>query len=103
MYFAPLNELSILKSLHSVLASSSVTPEELAGGNIDGALREWFFHGREVFDKRLKQMQEIVKKAGIAHHCSDIDVSYDQRLAEWKNKYLGEGLPPVSFESPTTL
>jgi hypothetical protein len=41
-----LDEESIFKSLHSNLRSKSLTKQELAATCIDGAIREWFFHGR---------------------------------------------------------
>lgn len=80
-----LEEASIFKSLHSILKSKIVTPEEVSSQNIDGALREWFFHGREVFEMRRAQMIEIQRKAGT--FANTLHVDYDERIAEWKAKY----------------
>lgn len=80
-----LEENSIFKSLHSILKSKAVTPQEVAAQNIDGALREWFFHGRETFEFRRAQMQEIASRTGML--CSTLDQDFDDRVAEWKAKY----------------
>lgn len=49
-----LDEMSIFKSLHSGLKSADLSPKEISAQNIDGALREWFFHGREIFELRME-------------------------------------------------
>lgn len=82
-----LSEDSIFKSLHSVLKSGSITVEQQSMQNIDGALREWFFHGRDTYEKRREQMIEIAKRADITHGCQVIHESYDDRLMTWREKY----------------
>jgi hypothetical protein len=62
---AQLSEDSIFKSLHRVLASKVLSREEAAAQNIDGAMREWFFHGREKFELRQKQMKQVVTACGL--------------------------------------
>ena len=85
-----LDESSIFKSLHSVLKSDAVTPEEQAAQNIDGALREWFQHGKDVYEKRRSQMKEVAERAGITWLCKGLDVDYDLRMDEHKEKYMLE-------------
>jgi hypothetical protein len=82
-----LDEDSIFKSLHAVLKSKAITREQQSMQNIDGALREWFAHGRETYEKRREQMKEIAKRADILHGCTVIHESYDDRLRTWKEKY----------------
>jgi hypothetical protein len=60
-------------------------------GNIDGALREWFFHGKDLYEKRRAEMQEIATRADIAHGCSMLSVDYETQLERWKEKYLDPG------------
>jgi hypothetical protein len=55
MIMGALDEDSIFKSLHCVIKSSALTPEQQAMENIDGALREWFSHGREVYEMRRRK------------------------------------------------
>jgi hypothetical protein len=80
-----LDENSIFKSLHSILKSKVVTPMEVASQNIDGALREWFFHGRDTFEMRRSQMIEVQQKSGA--FATTLDQSFDDRVADWKLKY----------------
>lgn len=82
-----LDESSIFKSLHSVLRSKAVSNEEQCMCNIDGALREWFSHGRDVYEKRRAEMQEVAARAGIAHGCSELSVDYDMALTRYASKY----------------
>lgn len=83
-----LEEDSIWKSLHTVVKSRSVSLEDQSAQNIDGALREWWQYGREVYDQRREQMKEVAMKAGISHLCNELDVTYDDRLEKFKERYL---------------
>jgi hypothetical protein len=87
MIMGALAEDSNFKSLHAVLKSKALTREQQSMQNIDGCLREWFLHGRDVYETRRQQMKEIAELAGIAHGCTVIHESYDDRLAQWKEKY----------------
>jgi hypothetical protein len=83
-----LQESSIFKSLHSVLKSSAVTAKDQSAMNIDGALREWWQYGRDVYELRREQMTQVAKEAGISHMCQELSVSYDKRLEMFKEKYM---------------
>ena len=85
-YVGALDENSIFKSLHSIIKSKVVTPTEVSAMNIGGAMREWFFHGREIFDKRLVQMKLVAEKANLP--IPELEVTYDQRVEAWREKYL---------------
>jgi len=87
LYFGALDEMSIFKSLHSATVSSILTQDQQAAQNIDGALREWFFHGRDIYEKRRTQMRAIADEAEISYQCTLLDVNYDQQLVIWLNKY----------------
>jgi hypothetical protein len=88
MWFGPLEEDSIMKSLHSVVRSKAISAEEVAAQNIDGALREYFYHGREIFNDRQAKLQRVARKTNLTPFCAGLFVSYDDRLASWKNQYL---------------
>ena len=81
---AALDETSIFKSLHSCVKSKVLSDIERDGQAIDGALREWFFHGEEVYNLRQKQMIEVAQKADLEHACSDLHLTYDMRVERWK-------------------
>lgn len=85
VYVGQLAEDSIWKSLHSINKSKVVTPTEVSAMNIAGALREWFFHGREVFEMRLEQMKEVAALANLP--VPELMISYDDRVVLWKDKY----------------
>lgn len=87
MIMGALDEDSIFKSLHAGLKSKVDSREELAMQNIDGALREWFSHGRDVYEMRRAQMIEIAKRAKIIHGCSVVHDTYDKRLQVWRERY----------------
>jgi hypothetical protein len=82
-----LDEQSIWKSLHSNLQSKALTREELAATCIDGALRDWFCHGRAVFEQRQKQMAEVARQADISHMCTMLDVSFETQVEAWNARY----------------
>jgi hypothetical protein len=82
-----LDEDSIFKSLHSVLKSKVLTSHQQATENIDGGLREWFHHGREVYETRRAQMMVIAIRADIKHGCVDLFHTYEDKLKIWKDKY----------------
>jgi hypothetical protein len=81
-----LDEDSIFKSLH-VGMKSQLTPDEQCACNIDGALLEWFFHGREVYELRRQQMKEVAEKHGLTGWCSRLDKPYDDMVVWWKGRY----------------
>lgn len=86
-----LDEESIFKSLHCNIKSSVLTPEQAAAQNIDGALREWFFHGPEVYNSRLAEMNIVAETCNIKHVCRELSVTFDERAARWIETYVPHG------------
>lgn len=82
-----LDETSIFKSLHTVLRSKSISVEDQSAQNIDGALREWWQYGRATYESRRSQMTEVAKTCKIDHLCSQLNVSYDNQLQLFKERY----------------
>lgn len=84
-----LDERSIFKSLHCQIRNKGDArlPGEKAGELIDGALREWFFHGRDVFERRRGEMQQVATEANIERFVLSLDVTFDERVLAWKQKY----------------
>ena len=70
-----------------MLFRSVLTEQEACAQNIDTALREWFNHGPEVYEKRREQMCEVASRTGISHLCTMIDTTYTDGVEEWKSKY----------------
>ena len=106
VFVGQLDENSIFKSLHSIIESKAVSPIEVSVMNLEGALREWFFHGEKKFEERRVQVKEIARKSGI--DSSQFDKKYPQRVEEWKQKYepqsgevrTSQSVPQVTAEHP---
>ncbi|AKG93962.1 nonstructural protein [Antarctic picorna-like virus 2] len=90
MHFGPLDEDSIFKQLHCVMQSNVLSPIEQCVLNINNSARDFFYHGRDTYDKRRAELLEVAKRHNIEHECGDIHVSYDLRMARWKEKYLSD-------------
>lgn len=80
-----LDEMSIFKSLHANISSKSATKQEVAVSCIEGAMHEWFGHGREVYDDRAKHMKAVCAKMGLP--VPAVEITFDERVALWKEKY----------------
>ncbi|APG78893.1 hypothetical protein 1 [Beihai picorna-like virus 1] len=91
-----LDETSIFKSLHTVLRSKAVSMEDQSAQNIDGALREWWQYGKQRYEMRRDQMREVATRAGISHLCNELEVTYEQRMEDFKEKYDIESSVPGS-------
>jgi hypothetical protein len=80
-----LDEMSIFKSLHCNVKSKNVTEREVATSCIEGAMHEWFAHGREVYELRAKQMREVCAKNSLPVPATH--VTFDERVTHWLEKY----------------
>ncbi len=86
-----LDEASIFKSLHTVLESKVVSLEDQSISNIDAALREWWQHGREVYEKRREQMREVASRCCLTNSCQMLNESYEDRLIHFQHHYMEKG------------
>lgn len=84
-----LDENSIFKSLHCYMRPKGcpLTCEEAVAQNIDGALREWFNHGPDVYAARREQMSMIAQEHKIDHLCLNLGQTYEQMCIDWHTKY----------------
>lgn len=80
-----LSEMSIFKSLHSNLKSSSCTPREVAVSCIETAMHEWFAHGRKVYTMRAAQMGRVCQQSNLI--VPSVDATFDDRVDRWKENY----------------
>jgi hypothetical protein len=85
-YFAPIEEDSIFKSLHCVLASKELTQEEHAAEVINNAINEWFFHGEEIYTSRLKQIESVIRDHSLDTYLPP-RLPFNDKLAQWREKY----------------
>lgn len=84
-----LSEESIVKALYMRIPSKdSDLSEDLQNAmNIDGVLRDAFFHGREKFDQYKVKMRELAAKAGVTTKCTQLNLTFDMGVHNWKMNY----------------
>lgn len=80
-----LDEMSIFKSLHAVNKSKNVSLQEQSVQNLEGALREWFLHGEDVYEHRRTQVATIAKEAQL--FITGLELSYSDRVKAWLAQY----------------
>lgn len=85
MIVGKLDENSLFKSLHSILQSKTESPISVSAQNIGGALREWFFHGKDVYEHRRQQMQQIAAEHDLP--VPDLEITYEDRVETFQQKY----------------
>lgn len=88
MHLGALSQKSISKSLHCQVRPKGCDGQDIScARNIDGALREYFAWGREVYEIRRSQLQLVASDNDIAYLCCELDTSYDEALLRWRDKY----------------
>jgi hypothetical protein len=97
MHVGALSESSIFKSLHCYMRGKRpvLTEQQACATNISGAMREWFNHGEEKYELRRQQMIKVAERANIFHMVeADLELSYDDRVLEWRERYITKTRPP---------
>jgi len=81
-----IDEVSIFRQLQyctiPLLTSKQGERQRDAVDAVGNAAREWFLHGREIYDARCAQLAEVCDIANV--HCRDLEVSFDDRVEQWK-------------------
>ena len=83
-WVSTLDEKSIFKSLHCRMDSSE-EPADIAAGNMAAAMGEWFFYGKEHYNKRLYEMRVIADTCSLT--VPALELSFDDRVNKWQEKY----------------
>jgi hypothetical protein len=86
-YMGILDETSIFKSLHCNMRSKTETKEDVACSTMSSALSEWFLYGRDTYEMRRAQLKEVAERTGLRGLVHGIDIDYDARCEQWRNKY----------------
>lgn len=89
LYIGALIDKSIFKMLHCFLRPKGVIDTEglASAKNIDTALREWANHGETIYESRRLELTKVAVDGDIRHMCTTLDVSYDEHVASWVEKY----------------
>lgn len=84
-----LAEDSCFKMLHCFLRekNSPLSEVEACAMNIDTALMEWFNHGPKVYEHRRDEMREVARLARLTNLCTQLHVSYEEKVAQWHERY----------------
>jgi hypothetical protein len=86
LYRSPVEEDSIAKMLHAHLKSKVLTMEQSSAEAIQNVALKYFEFGREVYEKRKLQLEEVARRSGIQGYVGPI-MSYDDRLAWYREKF----------------
>ncbi|APG78561.1 hypothetical protein [Wenzhou picorna-like virus 3] len=83
----PLEKESIYKRLLAINASKALSIKEVTAVNIDSALDEFVFWGREEFLKHYNMLIPIAEAHGLIVLCPRIKKCYDDRVYKWRNNF----------------
>lgn len=91
-HMAQLEEGSIGKSLTKCVPSKTISLKAQAVDTMHSAIREYFFHGRDVFEVKRKLFLEIIDECELNDYLELQFPSYDSLLVEYrKNSQEFEG------------
>ncbi len=96
-HLAALNEKSISKMLTMCIPSKVVCPEQYAVDILQNALREYFFHGRDAFEKHKAVFLDVISEVKLENYFEefpDYDVLKLQYLEDCKEVWP-EGRCPL--------
>jgi len=82
--FAPLAIKSISKSLHWRDSHSTLQTIPQHKELLEGAAREFFLHGRDIYAQRVAQLRQVSEK----HQVGAVFLSYEQLLEQYDNRTL---------------
>jgi flagellar biosynthesis GTPase FlhF len=86
LYRSPVEDTSIAKMLHTHLKSKVLSMEQSSAEAIQNVALKYFESGREVYTKRVRQLEEVACIAGIQGYVGPIP-SYDERVQWYKEKF----------------
>lgn len=81
--FAPLEEASIMKTLHTYLESKSMDVNEQHAQLLMNANREYFMYGEEEFNSKREMLMDLATREGIAHFFKDNALDTYSQAASW--------------------
>jgi hypothetical protein len=95
-YVCPLEEESIEKMLMVTLTSKTVCEEEQTVSSINSAVREYFWYGREIYEKKREMLMEVAEEAQLVNYTQTSTFPTWNAL---KKEYLSHTVPPIDFAS----
>jgi hypothetical protein len=89
-HLGALNEKSILKSITCGIPTPHVTENELFGQILDGALLEYFAHGRDKYENFRQKVNEFCDKYKFSRFLATSHFDFDDRVESWRVRYQNE-------------
>lgn len=77
-FLGPLDKESIFKSLHCIVKTKAISDKQQIAQVIDSANREFWYHGREVFEDAHKKLCYIFSKHDLEHELPRPLASYEE-------------------------
>lgn len=86
LYRSPVEEDSIAKMLHTHLKSDILSMEQSSAEAIQNVALKYFEFGREIYTKRVAQLEQVARDSGIQGYVGPI-MNYDERIAWYREKF----------------
>jgi hypothetical protein len=85
-----LSEKSMVKDLYMRVPSgqSDLSEDQLMAQNIDGVIRDAFFHGRQKYEYWRSLMKTLAQRSNLTHKCTLLNSSFDDKVHDWKMRYV---------------
>jgi hypothetical protein len=86
LYRAPVEEDSIAKMLHTHLESKVLSTKQSSAEAIQNVALKYFEFGKEEYDKRKSQLEDVARVSGVLGHVGPI-MSYEERKEWYRKKF----------------
>jgi len=86
LYRSPVEEDSIAKMLHTHLKSETLNMKQSSAEAIQNVALKYFECGKDIYDMRVNQLEEVARKTGILGYVGPI-MTYDERVAWYRKKF----------------
>lgn len=80
---APLEHSSIMKTLHTYVASKSIDVKEQHAELLISANREYFMYGYETFREQRALLLSLAQQADIMHYLPKMTLPDEVELDKW--------------------
>jgi hypothetical protein len=94
LYRAVIDESSIQKTLHAHMKSDVLCEEAHSASAITDVLDKYFQFGRETYNKRRSQLEEVARECNILGYIGEL-LTYDEQLEHYCKNYSWKIEPNV--------
>lgn len=83
VYLAPLEESSIMKTLHTYVRSREMDAKEQHAQLLMNANREYFMYGPEVFEEKRAMLMDLATTYNVAHFLPHMQLDTYEQASAW--------------------